>query len=77
MSWSRSIARAFGRPLTLLRRHLGLVLAGSLFIPVHAAVSLWMPRLLGNVLDELQGGGSKQALRDTCWLLLGLAIVES
>ncbi|MBL9076813.1 MAG: ABC transporter ATP-binding protein [Planctomycetes bacterium] len=77
MAWTRSIARAFGRPTALLRRHLGLVLIGVLFVPVHAAVSLWMPRLLGDALDALQAGGSATVLADTCKLLAVLALVES
>ncbi len=77
LSSFRSIARAFGRPAALLRRHLALVLVGMAFVPVHAAVSLWMPRLLGNALDNLDGGGSADALRQTCWLLLALAVVEA
>ncbi|MBL8728858.1 MAG: ABC transporter ATP-binding protein [Planctomycetes bacterium] len=77
MSTLRSIARAFGRPASLLRRHLVLVLVGMAFVPVHAAVSLWMPRLLGNALDQLSAGGTTDALRQTCWLLLVLAVVEA
>lgn len=77
LSSLRSIARAFGRPTALLRRHLGLVLTGVLFVPVHAAVSLWMPRLLGDALDHLAAGGAKDTLRQTCWLLLGLAVLEA
>jgi ATP-binding cassette subfamily B protein len=77
LSWLRSIARAFGRPAALLRRHAGLVVVGTLLIPVHAAVSLWMPRLLGDTLDRLKGGGTADSLRDTCWLLLALAVVEA
>ncbi len=77
LSWSRSIARAFGRPTALLRRHTGIILLGTLCIPVHAAVSLWMPRLLGETLDRLADGGSRDTLRDTCWLLLGLAVIEA
>lgn len=77
LSWFRSIARAFGRPTALLRRHAGTVLLGTLLVPVHAAVTLWMPRLLGDTLDHLQDGGSSDALRSTCWLLLVLAIVEA
>jgi ATP-binding cassette subfamily B protein len=38
---------------------------------------LAMPRLLGNALDQLKPGGSAEALRDTCWLLLVLAVAES
>ncbi|MBX3462015.1 MAG: ABC transporter ATP-binding protein [Planctomycetes bacterium] len=77
MSWHRSIARAFGRPAALLRRHLGLVFVGMFFVPVHAAVSLWMPRLLGDALDHLQAGGPVEVLERTCWLLLVLALLES
>jgi ATP-binding cassette subfamily B protein len=76
LSWLRSIARAFGRPAALLRRRTGLVVAGTLLIPVHAAVSLWMPRLLGDALDRLKSGGTADSLRSTCWLLLLLAVVE-
>lgn len=77
MSWLRSLHRAFHRPLRLLRRHWLIVAVGSLFVPVHAAVSLWLPRLLGDALDHLTAGGGRDLLRDTCWLLLGLAVVES
>jgi len=77
LSRFRSIARAFWRPTKLLRRHLGLVLLGVLFVPVHAAVSLWMPRLFGDALDHLHRGGSPEPLRDTCWLLAVLAVVEA
>ncbi len=77
LSWNRSLRRAFGRPLALLVRHWRIVCVGSAFVPVHAAVSLWMPRLLGDTLDHLSAGGSKQLLADTCWLLLVLAVIES
>jgi ATP-binding cassette subfamily B protein len=77
LSSFRSIVRAFGRPAALLRRHLALVLVGMLFVPVHAAVSLWMPRLLGDALDQLSAGGTTDVLRQTCWLLLALAVVEA
>src|SRR5688572_7843418 len=73
----RPLARAFGRPLALLRRQWRLVLLGCAFVPVHAAVSLYMPHLLGGLLHLLQHGGTREALADTCWLLLGLAVVES
>jgi len=76
LSWLRSIARAFGRPAAMLRRRTGLVVVGTLLIPVHAAVSLWMPRLLGDALDGLKSGGTADSLRSTCWLLLVLAVVE-
>ena len=77
LSRFRSIARAFGRPTALLRRHLGLVVIGVLFVPVHAAVTLWMPRLLGQTLDELHAGGTSERLAATCRLLLALAVVEA
>jgi len=60
----------------MLRRRTGLVVVGTLLIPVHAAVSLWMPRLLGEALDRLKSGGTADSLRSTCWLLLVLAVVE-
>ena len=84
LSWYRALERAFGRPLRLLWRHRLLVFVGTALVPVHAFVMLWMPRLLGDVLDLLQQGRGPGApgdtvavLRDTCWLLLGLAVVES
>jgi ATP-binding cassette, subfamily B, multidrug efflux pump len=84
LSSSRSIARAFGRPLRLLWAHRLLVLIGSLCVPIHAAVTLWMPRLLGDTLDLLQHGleagrtdAASETLRNTCKLLLGLALAES
>ncbi len=77
LSWFRPLARAFGRPAALLRRHAGLVLFGTALVPVHAAVTLWMPRLLGDTLDQLQAGGSADRLRETCWLLAVLALVEA
>ncbi len=54
LSSFRSIRRAFGRPLRLLWAHRLLVLLGCVCIPIHAAVTLWMPRLLGDTLDLLQ-----------------------
>ena len=53
LSWLRSLRRAFGRPLALLRRHWWIVLVGTACVPVHAYVSLWMPALLGRTLDQL------------------------
>ncbi len=76
LSWLRSVRRAFGRPLALLRRHRWLVVIGCLFVPVHAAAMLWMPRLFGDTLDSLTTGSAVR-LRETCWLLLLLAGVES
>jgi ATP-binding cassette subfamily B multidrug efflux pump len=77
LSWLRSLRRAFGRPLALLRAHWWIVVVGTALIPVHAAVSLWMPRLLGETLDQLHAGGSREQLAATCWLLFGLAVVEN
>ena len=77
LSRLRSLRRAFGRPLALLRRHWLLVLVGTACVPVHAAVSLWMPRLLGDTLDHLADGGARATLASTCWLLLGLAVIEN
>ena len=77
LSWYRSLHRAFGRPLALLRRHWLIVVVGTAFVPVHAYVSLRMPALLGDALDHLGKGGDRALLRDTCWLLLLLAVVEA
>jgi ATP-binding cassette subfamily B protein len=84
LSWSRSIARAFGRPLRLLWEQRLLVLVGMFFVPVHAFVMLWMPRLLGDTLDLLQHAATpadvlpaRERLRDTCVLLLALAAAEA
>jgi ATP-binding cassette subfamily B protein len=72
---------ALRRPWQLLARRRALVLTGVLFVPVHAAVTLWMPRLLGDTLDLLQerraGGDVAAQLAQACWLLLGLAILEA
>ncbi len=77
LSLFRSLRRAFGRPLAMLRRHWLIVLLGTALVPVHAAVSLRMPSLLGEALDQLGKGGSRDALAATCWLFLGLAVVEA
>lgn len=77
LSWIRSLRRAFGRPLRLLRRHWRLIAIGTALVPVHAAASLWMPSLLGEALDALPRGGTREALASTCWLLIVLAIVEN
>ena len=77
MSWLRSLHRAFGRSFRLLRPHRATVAVGLLLVPVHAAVTLWMPRLLGQTLDLLSGGEGAQQLGTTCLLLLGLAAVEA
>ncbi|MCB9876646.1 MAG: ABC transporter ATP-binding protein [Planctomycetes bacterium] len=72
----RPLTRSFHRPLRLLRRHWVLVTIGMLLVPVHAGASLWMPRLLGEALDQLTHGGTRDALAATCWALLLLAAVE-
>ncbi|MBL8753321.1 MAG: ABC transporter ATP-binding protein [Planctomycetes bacterium] len=77
LSTVRSLRRAFGRPLALMAGHWGLVAVGALLVPVHAAATLWMPHLLGTVLDEIAHGGSKATLASTCWFLMLLAAIES
>ncbi|MEZ6038088.1 MAG: ABC transporter ATP-binding protein [Planctomycetota bacterium] len=72
----RPLTRSFHRPLRLLRRHWLMVTIGMLLVPVHAGASLWMPRLLGDALDQLTHGGTRDALATTCWLLMLLAAVE-
>ena len=82
----RSTRRAFGRPLRLLWQRRAVVVLGLLLLPVHAAVTLWMPALLGETLDLLSGTGAAEAvpvadrdagLRAACWLFLGLALAEA
>lgn len=82
LSLLRSTRRAFGRPLRLLWRHRAAVIIGTLLLPVHAAVTLWMPALLGETLDLLSGSADagidrRAALAATCWLFLGLGLVEA
>ena len=77
MSLVRSLARAFRRPFRHLRRYWLMVLIGVAMIPVHAAVMLWMPRLLGETLDSLSAGDGQEQLASTCWLILGLAAAEA
>ncbi|MGK0434629.1 MAG: ATP-binding cassette subfamily B multidrug efflux pump [Planctomycetota bacterium] len=48
-----------------------------LLIPINCGVMLWMPRLLGDMIDILPKGGTTEALANTCFLLLGLAIAEA
>ncbi len=75
----------FGRPWSMLWRHRPMVLVGLCCVPVHAAVLLWIPRLFGEALDDLQlhagdlsaGNGIRDALFGTCMLLVGLAFAES
>ena len=72
LSRFRSLRRAFGRPLALLRAQWGIVTLGCLFVPVHAAVSLWMPRLLGNALARYHERRVSHArrLRPSAWLFV-------
>lgn len=77
LSWLRSLNRAFGRPVRLLRRYWAMVLFGLALVPVHAAVTLYMPRLLGETLDLLSSDDGAGGLGPTCWLLLGLSAVEA
>lgn len=83
LSWHSSIPRAFGRPARLLARRWPLVLLGSALVPVHAAVLLWMPHLLGRALDALQpndvtdAAAASTTLLHTCLLLAGLALAEA
>ncbi|MGE3172657.1 MAG: ABC transporter ATP-binding protein [Planctomycetota bacterium] len=93
LDWLRNASAALARPWSMLRRHRPLVVLGLLCIPVHAAVMLWMPALMGGALDamahaphpgalgaEAGDGAGRDPTDDlaaTCWLLLGLAIVES
>lgn len=83
LTWFRSIHRAFGRPLRMLWAYRVPLLLGLLLVPVHAAVLLWMPRLLGNALDGLQlASGStpeegRALLRHSCQWLFALALAEA
>lgn len=54
-----------------------MVVIGLLLIPINCGVMLWMPRLLGDMIDILPKGGTTEALANTCFLLLGLAIAEA
>ena len=54
-----------------------MVVAGLSCLPIHAAVLLWMPSLMGGIIDSLdQGTATTTLLTNTCLLLLGLALVE-
>ncbi len=81
LSRLRSSLDAFRRPLRLLARHRWLVATGVALVPVHAAITLWMPRLLGDSLDLLRqadgGAGARTQLRETCLLLLVLGAAEA
>ncbi|MEC7725714.1 MAG: ABC transporter transmembrane domain-containing protein, partial [Planctomycetota bacterium] len=77
MGWLRSLLRAFRRPFRHLRRRWLMVSIGLALVPVHAAVMLWMPRLLGQTLDLLTAGAGSDQLAPTCWLMLGLAGAEA
>ena len=50
-----------------------MVVIGLLLLPINCGILLWMPRLLGDMLDTLPKGGTTEALANTCFLLLGLA----
>lgn len=54
-----------------------MVTIGMLLVPIHVAITLWMPQLLGNMLDSLRAGGTVSMLADTCGILLGLAVAEA
>ncbi|MCR9248327.1 MAG: ABC transporter ATP-binding protein/permease [bacterium] len=59
------LKRAFGRPLRLLWRHRLPVLLGMSLVPVHAAVTLWMPGLIGRTLDLLTAAAQAPPDPDT------------
>ena len=76
----------FRRPWSMLRRHKRTVLIGLCCVPIHAAILLWIPRLLGDAIDSLQSvvagddestAAARALLADTCQLLLLLALLES
>ncbi|MEQ1632684.1 MAG: ABC transporter ATP-binding protein [Planctomycetota bacterium] len=58
---------------------------GLACVPLHAAVTLWMPAVMGGVLDQIDpgtgalpvGNAAAEALADSCWLLLLLAVAET
>lgn len=84
LSSFRSIARAFGRPLRLLWAHRLLVLLGCVCIPDPRRRHAVDAAPLGDTLDLLQHGlevgrttAASTTLRNTCLLLLGLALAES
>jgi ATP-binding cassette subfamily B protein len=79
-----SLRRAFGRPALLLLRHRRLVLAGLCCVPIHAAIMLVMPGLIGDAIDGIATTGAaadppppRTALAATCSLLLALALGEA
>lgn len=53
-----------------------MVVIGLLLVPINCGVMLWMPSLLGDMLDSLPKGGTTEALASTCFLLLGLVIAD-
>jgi ATP-binding cassette, subfamily B, multidrug efflux pump len=77
LSLAGSLTRAFGRPFRHLRRHRIMVAIGLILVPINVAATLWMPHLLGNMLDNLDHGGNTDLLASTCWILLLLAAVEA
>ena len=54
-----------------------MVVIGMLLLPIYCGAMLWMPHLLGNMLDTLPKSGSTEALANSCFLLLGLAVAEA
>ncbi|MGK0203765.1 MAG: ATP-binding cassette subfamily B multidrug efflux pump, partial [Planctomycetota bacterium] len=54
-----------------------MVVVGLLLLPINCGVMLWMPSLLGGMLDSLPKGGTTEALASTCFLLLGLVIADA
>lgn len=54
-----------------------MVATGLLLLPVNVAITLWMPHLIGNMIDTLPNGGTIEFLASTCFLLLGLAVAEA
>ena len=78
MHWIKNTTKAFARPYSMLRQHRFMVLGGLACLPIHAAALLWMPSLIGGVIDGLdQGRATSELLASTCLLLLGLAVIES
>ncbi|MFK7741417.1 MAG: ABC transporter ATP-binding protein [Planctomycetota bacterium] len=61
MHWFRSLIRVFRRPARHLWRFWPMVVLGCLLVPLHAAITLWMPRLLGEALDLLTSASAESA----------------
>ncbi|MCY2956470.1 MAG: ABC transporter ATP-binding protein [Planctomycetota bacterium] len=80
MSSAKKVTAAFARPWSLLCAHRRLVWIGALCIPPHAFVTLWMPRLWGDVIDSVRsstGAARPVDLATTCWLLLAMGLAEA